>query len=72
MKEIKKYIAFNPASSDSEEWWSAESLEDMKNELWASCASDKTIIKTGYGYYSSGDIEIYNVKLHPRCIDTLE
>ena len=71
-RKISKYIAFNPSSSESKEWWTANSLKEMKDILWASSVAIATIKKFCDGMYGTEDIEIYDVKKHPEAIEGLE
>ena len=71
-KQIKKYVAFNPASSDADEWWTADSLKEMEDVLWAAMAADGSIRKLGNGRYVNQCIEIYNTKIHPKVVEVLD
>lgn len=72
MKQIKKYVAFNPSSSESAEWWTSNSIKEMNDIFWSACIEDKPIRKIGKGFYRSGSIEVYNTKIHPKAIEGLE
>ena len=72
MKEIKKYVAFNPCSSDPESWWTGDSLNEIKLQFWADDEMPKTIQKITDGQYSLGRLEIFDVKKYPESIDYLE
>jgi hypothetical protein len=71
-KEIKKYVAFNPSSSNADEWWTADSLKELKDVFWASCVTNTfNFKKVSEGRYFCESIEIYNVKIHPKAIEGL-
>lgn len=76
MKQIQKYVAFNPSSSEATEWWTADSLEGIADQLWSAQATigEPTvgrITKDWEGRYHIEDIEIYNVKIHPDVVEAL-
>jgi len=72
-KKVGKYIAFNPASSETTEWWTADTLEELKHILRENNATLRnTISKWSNGIYGIGDIEIYDVSIHPDVLRGLE
>lgn len=72
-KEIKKYIGFNPSSSNPEEWFTANSLREVKNILWAGqWVNHFTIKKINDGSYICENIDIYEVSKHPKTVEGLE
>lgn len=71
-KQIKKYVGFNPASSEASEWWTANTLKELSDIFWACGVEDKPIRKLGHGFYRSGSIEVYNIEIHPNAKDGLE
>lgn len=73
-KRIGKYIAYYWASSEPEEWWTADTLEDLRQIVLAYNYDVPCTIKSeGNGRYVMGtSLVIYRVDLHPRSINGLE
>lgn len=75
-KPVLKYVAFYPASSDGEEWWTADTLEELNWKLNSAINMDEkrvnfTMKNVGYGAYQKGNIMIYDVSKHPKVLDVL-
>lgn len=71
-RKIGKYIAYNPSSSEASEWWTEDSLDKLKSWLWSCAATHaNTIKKIADGSYIIGDLDIYDVKKHPKAVEGL-
>ena len=75
-KQMKKYVAFNPASSNEEEWWTANTLSELVDVFWSAqvTATEPTIRKIKKcrdGMYYIESIEIYNTIIHPKAAEGL-
>lgn len=76
-KQIKKYVAFNPASSEATEWWTADSLPALVKIFWAAEVTEteptvRKFKKVCEGKYFIESIEIYNTQIHPAVKEVLE
>lgn len=72
-KHVGKYVAFLWSSSEPEEWWTADTLEDLRRIVLASNYDVPYTIKSeGNGRYVMGSsLVVYRVDLHPRVVDEL-
>ena len=71
--QFKKYVGFNPSSSQSDEWFTADTLKKVKEILWAGqWVNHCNIKKIANGSYTCEDIDIYEISKHPKAIEGLE
>lgn len=76
-KQIKKYVGFYPASSNSEEWWTGNSIREIIRELKDGVVTETEptigrVRKIGEGRYMIEDIEIFNTEIHPNVTNYIE
>lgn len=71
-KQFKKYVAFNPASSEVSQWWTGNSLKEITFILRGCVDISGILKKWNNGVYGFGSIEIYNIKIHPKVVEGLE
>jgi len=65
--KTKKYVCFDPSSSEVNEFWESDKLYDFK---WIiqdlSVPDEEPIRRTGYGRFSLSFYEIYDLRKHPN------
>jgi len=71
-KQIKKYIAFYPASSQADQYWTADSIKEITRTIRYDMMISGSIKKRREGMYSFGSIEIYNTIIIPDIIKEFE
>ncbi len=72
-RTFKKWIAFNPSSSETEEYWVSDKLYDFKWIIQQEGIDDKVPIqKGGNGRYTYAGLEIYELKKHPKLIEEIK
>ena len=63
-KQIKKYVAFYPASSNSNEYWTTDSIKEMTRMFRYDVMISGSMKKVANGVYNFENIEIYNTIIH--------
>ena len=74
MKDIKKYVAFDPCNDETDAWWTTDTLKEMSSMFWAWGHEDQpsTIKKLNDGFYKSGSLEIYDTTKNPGLIEEIK
>ena len=71
-KEVKKWVAFSPASSDAQ-WWTSDKLNDLKWIIQDETTTEHTPIKRGgYGKFTYGSLDIYDITKHPKLLEQMK
>ena len=74
MREIKKYVAFNPSDSETDAWWTTNTLKEMSDMFytWGYDEQQTTIKKICDGRYKSGYLEIYDTTKNEGLIKEIK
>ena len=66
--QFKKYIAFNPSSSE-DEYWEADTLNELVKILrWTAEVSGTLYKSTRDGMYVYENLEIFDLTKHPKLV----
>jgi len=67
MKRLMRYVAFNPSSSDADEYWTESTLSKLQWHLRSIAEVSGTLCKTTInGRYLFADLEVYDLRKHPK------
>ena len=69
-RQIKKYVAINPASSNEDGWITSDSIKEMSDIFRNSCVTTHSTMKKSKisGKYYCDSWEIYNTQINPQII----
>ena len=72
-RQIQNYVAFNPSSSNADEWWTADTLNELVHTLrYVAIISGTLKRRNPDGMWGFADLEIYDIRVHPALRNELE
>jgi len=72
-RQIKNYVAFYPASSRADEWWTADTLNELIHTLRYDVFISGTLKRINRnGMWGFASLEIYDIRVHPALRNELE